>query len=77
LFKPVEDAECITLTGGVYSPKGLYRRADDNRVYANFGSGYVRLGPKGYTSKPGTSWQDLKFKDGEVDFTNLEGPVWK
>ena len=77
MFKIVDDAEVILNSHGVFKPCGLYRRGTDNRIYAKHGNSFIRLHAGHYTSKAGTSWEEIKFRDKQVTFTNLEGPVWQ
>lgn len=74
LFHIVEDATVILRSRkGVYRQAKLYHRA--GRLYAGFGSGFVRLMQRG-TSNPDVSWEALSEENDMIVFDRVHGPVW-
>lgn len=69
LFHVIDGAQAILCSKGVYRQVALYRRED--RVYAKWGSGFVRLGSDGGTSVPHVSWRAI---DGMKQFAPTEVP---
>ena len=57
LFHIIDDAQVILRSKGVYYQKKVYRR--DRRLYAAWGSGFIRLGGQEATSNPNVSWEAL------------------
>lgn len=57
LFHIIDDAQVILKSKGVFHQKKVYRRG--NRLFAAWGSGYVRLGGGDATSCPGVSYETL------------------
>lgn len=57
LFHIIEGAQAVLASRGVYRQAPLYRRED--RIYAKFGSGFVRLDQCFGTSAPNVSWRSL------------------
>ena len=61
LFHIIEDAHCVTRSKGVYRQCKVYRRG--NRLYAGYGSGFIRLGGHGFTSHPDVVYEGLDLPD--------------
>lgn len=61
MFKAILGSHVICVQGGLFKQVDVYRRVGcvDNRVYAKWPGGFIRLGQAGATSKPGVSWEDL------------------
>ena len=57
LFHIIEDAQVVLRNKGVYHQKKVYRRGD--RLFAAWGSGFIRLGGGDATSCPGVSYETL------------------
>jgi hypothetical protein len=57
LFHIIPEAQAILLTKGVFKQAKVYRRG--NRIYAQWGSGFIRLGGRDATSCPGVSYESL------------------
>lgn len=57
LFKKVEGAAAITITGGVYKQVDVYER--DEFLYAKDGAGFVRLYKNGSTTKANVRFVEL------------------
>lgn len=68
LFHVIDGAQAVLHSKGVYRQAALYRRED--RIYAKWGSGFVRLGADRGTSVPSVSWYAIDglqaFKPHEV-----------
>lgn len=56
-FTVVPDAHAIVYMKGVYRQAALYLRGD--KVYAKWGSGFIRLSQGGATSHINVRWADL------------------
>lgn len=74
MFK-ITDSTVILLIGGVFKQVAVYRRSYTVRLYAKYGSGYVRLGPDGATSKPKLSWESLDTPEANIVMNRLCGPM--
>jgi hypothetical protein len=61
-FTIIPDAQAIIHSGGVYRQAQLYLRGD--RIYAKYGSGFVRLAQGGSTSAPKIRWSDMYCGEG-------------
>lgn len=57
LFHVVDDAFVILRQRGVYKQVKAYRRGGD--AFAQIGSGFVRLLPRGGTTVPAISWLEI------------------
>lgn len=57
LFHIIEDAYAILLHKGVYHQRKVYWRGD--RLFAAWGSGFIRIGGHRTTSCPGVSCEGL------------------
>lgn len=57
LFHIIPDAQAILRSKGVFKQAKVYRRGD--RIYAQWGSGFIRLGGRDATSCPGVSYESL------------------
>lgn len=57
LFHIVDDCQIILICKGVYRQTNVYRRND--KIYAKWGSGFVRLLASGGTSKTDVRWESL------------------
>ncbi len=64
-FSIIPEGKAIMLSNGVYSQRDLYTRA--GRVYAKYGSGYVRLHHGGDTSAPKVRWVETDTPNGSID----------
>lgn len=62
-----EGAVILRLKGGTFSQRKVYRRGRD--VYAQHGSGFLKLHTNKGTSSPHVSWLDL-----EADGVTLDRP---
>lgn len=63
LFHILEEATVILRTGGRYQQADVYQRR--GLLYAATSRCvFVRLGERGFTSHPSTSWEDLVLPDG-------------
>lgn len=77
LFHVIEDAHAVLRSKGVYHKKKVYRRGD--RLFAGWGSGFIRLGGGDATSCPNVSCESLslpehiKIKRGPVGEPILTG----
>lgn len=69
LFHVIDGAQAILHSRGVYRQVPLFRRED--RIYAKWGSGFVRLGSGSGTSVPHVSWRAI---DGLGAFAPTEVP---
>lgn len=63
-FHIIEDGACILRTRHVFRQAKVYRRGE--KVYAQFGGGYVRLLRGSATTHPNVSWDGIE----------AEGVVW-
>lgn len=61
LFHIIDDAQVILRSKGVFHQKKLYRRG--NRIYAAWGSGFIRIGGGDATSCPGVSYESLDLPE--------------
>jgi hypothetical protein len=66
LFHVIDDAACILRSRGVFRQVAVYRR--DRDIYAQHGSGFVKLMHNGGTSAPNVSWVDLPFAHPHIRF---------
>lgn len=64
LFHIIEGAQVVLCSRGVYRQAKLYRRGDE--VFAGWGTGYIRLGASGGTSKPEVSYLNLDVPEDTV-----------
>ncbi len=55
-FTAIPEGQVIIYANGVYRQTALFARGD--RVYAKYGSGFVRLSQGGATSHPKLRWAD-------------------
>lgn len=62
LFHIIEGAQVIVHSGGVFKQNKVFRRG--NRLYAQWGGGFIRLDASGGTSAPKVSWEDLDLPPG-------------
>ena len=68
LFHIIDDAQVILRSKGVFRQAKVYRRED--RLYAGWGSGFIRLGGRDATSCPNVSYEalhvpsDIKLRSG-------------
>ena len=60
-FHIIEDAYVILRSKGTFYQKKVYRRTD--RFYANWGSGFIRLGARDATSNPNVSLEHLSLPE--------------
>lgn len=74
-FKHLDNTDVVLNVNGVFVIRGLCQRTSDDRVYAEFGNGYVKLMANGFTSKRGVSWDNLNAGD-LVRQDRLKGPLW-
>ena len=68
MFSPVPNSTVLISINGVYSERDLYEI--NGVLYAQIGSGFVRLKPYHETSKPKTHWVKIQIKDAEL---SIEG----
>lgn len=61
LFHIIEDAHVILLSKGVFRQAKVYWRGD--RLYAGWGSGFIRIGGRGETSCPSVSYETLDLPE--------------
>jgi hypothetical protein len=61
-FTAIPEGQAIIYANGVYRQTALYMRGE--RVYAKYGSGFVRLSQGGSTSHPKFRWADLYTPNG-------------
>lgn len=61
LFHIIDDAQVILRSKGVFRQAKVYRRGD--RLYAGWGSGFIRLGGRDATSCPNVSYEALSLPD--------------
>lgn len=59
LFHIIEDAQVILRSKGTFYQKKVYRRGD--RLFAGWGSGFIRLGGGDATSCPNVSYESLNL----------------
>ena len=64
LFHIIDGAQVILRSGGVFHQKKVFHRA--NRLYAQWGAGFVRLDGCEGTSAPKVSWEELDLPDNVV-----------
>lgn len=57
LFHIIEDAQIVMRQKGIFYQKKLYRRGD--RLYAGWGTGFIRIGGRSATSQPNVSWGSM------------------
>lgn len=62
LFHIISDAQVVLRSKGTFYQKKLYRRG--NRLYAAWGSGFIRIGSRDATSNPNVSWETLDLPKG-------------
>lgn len=60
-FHVIDDGAAILRARGVYRQAKIYRRGPD--VFAGWGAGFIKLGPRGGTSNPNVSWIDIEGED--------------
>lgn len=60
-FYHIPDAQVILRTRGVFRPAKVFRRGD--RLYAQLGTGFIRLGGGDVTSCPSVSYEALDLPD--------------
>ena len=61
LFHVIEDAFVIVRRRGVFRQAKVFARGD--KIYAGYGSGFVRLFASGTSSLPDLLWEDLTEHD--------------
>ncbi len=57
LFHAIADAQVVLRSKGVFYQKPLYQR--DDRLYASWGTGFIRIGGQNFTSNPNVSYETL------------------
>lgn len=57
LFHIIDGAQVIMRSRGVFHQKKVYIRGD--RLFAGWGTGFVRIGPQDSTSAPNVSWESI------------------
>ena len=57
LFHIIQDAQVVLRSKGTYFQRKVFRRGD--RLFAQHGSGFIRLGGGDATSCPGISYETL------------------
>ena len=57
LFHIIDGAQVVMKSRGVFHQKKVYIRGD--RLFAGWGSGFVRIGPCDSTSAPNVSWESI------------------
>lgn len=62
LFHIIEEAQIILRSKGTFYQKKVYRRG--NRLYAAWGSGFIRIGGQTATSNPNVSWETIDMPKG-------------
>ena len=74
-FSEIPEGQGIVTAGGVYRQVALFERADAatgaRRIYAKYGSGYVRLNAGGTSSATRVRWTDLDVSDGRWEEDGL------
>lgn len=60
-FHVIDDGAAILRSKGVYRQAKIFRRAGD--IFASWGVGFIKLGPRGGTSNPNVSWIDVEGDD--------------
>lgn len=68
LFHAIDGAFVVLRCKGVYRQAQLYAR--DERVYAKWGSGFIRLSRAGGTTHPNATWDDLVPLDARLRLCN-------
>lgn len=63
-FTTIPEAQAIIYSNGVYRQTPLFARSD--RVYAKYGSGFIRLQQGGATTHPKIRWADIYAPNGDV-----------
>ncbi len=71
-FHQIPDCQCILKSKGVFRQSRVYRRYD--KIYAEWGKGFVRLLSNGGTTMPSVLWDDIE-ESPHVKFAAL-GPVY-
>lgn len=76
LFHIIDGAQVILRSGGVFHQKKVFYRGE--RLYAQWGAGFVRLDANDGTSAPKVSWEDLDIPaDVVVEAAKAQrGPVF-
>lgn len=69
LFHVIDGAQAVLCSKGVYRQAPLFYRED--RIYAKWGGGFIRLGSGNGTSVPNVSWRSI---DGLKKFAPTEIP---
>lgn len=72
LFHEIPEGVVILRSRGVFRQAKVYRRAEF--IYAQFGSGFIRLLSAAGTSVPNVSWLDLSAED--VKIAPSGSPRW-
>lgn len=62
LFHIIEEAQIVMRQKGIFYQKKLYRRGD--WLYANWGTGFIRIGGRSATSQPNVSWESIDLPSG-------------
>jgi len=77
LFHIIDGAQVILRSGGVFHQKKVFYRGE--RLYAQWGAGFVRLDGSDGTSAPKVSWEDLDLPDNVVMAPRKpqHGPVFR
>lgn len=63
-FSQIPEGKAIIRSNGVYRQVDLFCR--DDRVYAKYGAGYVRLLQGGGTTQPRINWLEFDAPNGTV-----------
>lgn len=73
LFQIIDGAHAILFSRGVYKQSKVFRRG--TAVFAQSGSGFVRLLQGGSTTAPAIAWKDVEG-DGISRTEASKAPVW-
>jgi hypothetical protein len=75
-FSIIPDGKAIVHANGVYRQVDIYTRGTgpDAKIYAKYGSGFVRLAQGGATSAPKVRWAEVDCGDGM--FHERQGAVF-
>lgn len=61
----IPEGQAIIYANGVYRQVKIAER--NGRIYAKFGSGYVRLHQNGGSSHPKVQWYEIHLEDGSYE----------
>lgn len=64
LFHIIQEAQIVLRSKGTFYQKKVFRRGD--RIYAQMGSGFIRIGAGDATSNPSVSWESLDLPKGVI-----------